>query len=259
MITVVVPHQLDSSKPYLELCLRALASSEFVDFQVLVVSGSETPPDLPPDARFKCFHDTSRVGVSAKLDLIQHELEGSTHLALISDDVMVSKYMLCDMLKAFANREMIMNPMSNSDCFSMYEADLYLENHDASPDFIRLHPDMEYDEIVEWTDEIIHYPRRPKCLIPFATLSFYCTMIPISVWNKIGNLDPNLEFRHNDQDYCLRAAKIGIPCVVNMGAFAFHFGSKTMRHMANDASKLECSKYFQQKWTRSSNPPGDSL
>lgn len=246
MISVVVPHQSDKSKPYLKLCLAALEKSVDIDYEVYLVDGSDTIIDYDLPKNFYHIQALNAVGVSQKLDLVMPAIcKHSSHMALVSDDVMVSRYMLADMVSAFSNREMIMNPFSNSDCLSMYEADISLESQGH---FKRLHPDMEFDDMTGWTDAVIDYPRRAKCLVPFPCVSFYCTMIPVSVWLKLGNLDPALEFRHNDQDYCLRAQKMGIPSVVNFGVFAFHFGSKTMRHMANDASKAICTDHFRKKW-----------
>lgn len=252
MISVCVPHQLDSSKPYLELCLKALQATKDIDFEVFVLDGSETYASIPEDKRFARWSNQPK-GVAGKLEAFMKVINPkSTHFVLISDDVMVSQYALADMYSAFQGRDMIMNPMSNSDCTALYEADLYLSRtigHNST-EIKKIHPDMEYEDLEGWHESVIKYSRRDKCLVPFGLISFYCTMIPISVWKKVGGLDEKMEYRHNDQDYCIRAMQLGIPSVVNMGAFAFHFGSKTMRKMATPEMQNECTDYFRKKWSK---------
>lgn len=242
MISVIVPHQLDRNRSYFNLCIESILRSHDIDsIEVLVIAGSETKPKVPSNVGL--YWDREVITVADKLNLAMKMIsKESTHFILISDDIVVSKYMLSDMHSAFMGREMIMNPMSNSDCISLYESDIFLGSR-------RIFPDMDMEDLSDEERELImNFPRKPKCLIPFYTVSFYCTMIPLSVWEKVGPLDKDLEYRHNDQDYCIRAMKLGIPTVVNMGTFAFHFGSKTMRHLANDELKAKCSEHFQNKW-----------
>ena len=148
------------------------------------------------------------------------------------------------MYQAGGARKMIMNPMSNSDCTSLYEAHITLEYGQ------RLLPDMKIEDFFEGFEQYIieRFPRRDKCLVPFQTLSFYCTMIPRMVWDEVGELDPELEYRHNDQDFCLRALKKGIPSVVNFGAFVFHFGSRTINVLGTEERKNKCTEHFKKKW-----------
>lgn len=246
VVSVIVPHQLDINAKYLALCLNALDHSLGVPFEVLVVAGTKDQPAVP--SKFKLLHDRGRVGVAAKLEAAFNWIsKESTHVLLLSDDVVVSTTAISAMYTSFQGREMIMNPMSNSDCTSMYEADIFLP---SSPVSKKLTPDMQIEDFTsEELDNLKRVPATcvPKCLVPFPCVSFYCTMIPKSVWEKVGPLDPKLEFRHNDQDFCFRAMRLGIRSVVNFGAFAFHFGSRTMRHMATSETQQECTNYFMNK------------
>lgn len=255
-ITVIVPHHLDNNKSYLDLCIRALMASKCVDLEVLLIASSTNPPEEYPGV--KVIWDRHSESVSAKLNRAfeydgNHEgwiRPASTHVALISDDVVISEYMLHDMVGAMKGRDLIMNPMSNSDCTSVYEADIKLKrvHPNGAVETLPLKPDMELKDIEEWEEFIIHYPPKPKCLFPVRTLSFFCTLMPVGVWKKVGPLDPQLEYRFNDTDFCLRAAQFSIPCVINLGAFAFHFGSRTIRQVATKESQDLCTAHFNKKW-----------
>lgn len=249
MISVLVTHQIDETEPYLNLCLDALRHSREVDFEVVVVSAAPTQVVLPKDDRFKLIYDPLANTVPPKIEHFMREKSPkSQYVAFVSDDVMVSEYMLADMMSSFQGRELIMNPMSNSDCTALYEADLHLLSETNPYIQLKLRPDMDLFDLSGFEHGVIHYPRKPKLLIPFQTISFYCTMMNLSVWYKVGKLDERMEYRHNDQDYCLRAWKLGIPSMVNLGAFAFHFGSKTLKYLATPEIQNECTNAFKQKW-----------
>jgi hypothetical protein len=244
LVTVIIPHQLSINEPYLNLCMKAVQRSTYENIEVIVIDGSPTKPTIP--AGFGVLRSEDLNTATKKFHTgISIASPKSEYFLFLSDDVVISEYMIEDMVSAFSGREFIMNPMSNSDCTSMYEADIILKNVAGTK---RLHPDMKMEDLKGWEKEVIEFPRRPKCLIPFQTLSFYCTMIPRSVWNKVGELDPALESRHNDQDYCLRAHQLNIPSVVNMGCFAFHFGSRTLMHVADQQTRQKCTEHFVKKW-----------
>jgi GT2 family glycosyltransferase len=108
--------------------------------------------------------------------------------------------------------------------------------------------DMEYEDMVGWDQEVYAGTKIPRILVPVSAISFYCVMIPRSVWNLVGGLDPELEYRHNDQDFCLRAHQIGVPTLIDFAAFAFHFGTKTLNHLVGEDVKTNATAYFMQKW-----------
>ena len=253
IVTVIIPTHLDCNKPYLDLCLRALSQSKGIAFHTIVAASTKTKPEVP--SNMDLIWDVEKISVSSKLNVIFDYTLGwikpeTKYVLLLSDDVVVSEYMLKDMVYAFNGRDFIMNPMSNSDSTALYEADMHLErvNFDGMTDELQIYPNMQIEDLEGWERSIIQYRRAPKCLMPVNTLSFYCTMMPKSVWDKVGPLDPNLEYRFNDTDFCLRALRMGVQCMVNFGTFAFHFGSRTICQIANEESKLICQEHFLKKW-----------
>ena len=47
IVSVIVTYHLDENRAYLDLCLKALAQSIGVDYEVLVMSDAKTKPDVP--------------------------------------------------------------------------------------------------------------------------------------------------------------------------------------------------------------------
>lgn len=244
LVSVIVTHHLDINAPYLKVCLEALRASKGVMFDVLTVSDTKEKPQKPYDDHFSSLWsadlDTAKKKVDTAMGLISPK---STHVLLLSDDVIVSEYLLYDLFSAFKGRDMIMNPMSNSDVGSLYEADLMLDP------LFRMKPDMDIENFSPaHIQKLMQYRRKDgKLLLKCPWVSFYCTMLTKKVWNLVGPLDEDFEYRHSDQDYCMRAAQAGFGSFINLGAFAFHFGSRTLKH-TSDEVKNEASRKFMDKW-----------
>ncbi len=248
-VTVILTHQLDCNRKYLDLALRGLKNQSFKDFEVLVVSGAET--DLP---FFMGFGEMkARNHCDRTLDTGTKKIHwaiansDSEYILLHSDDVVLAKDALGEMVASMDHAgACIMNPFSNSDCRSLYHADFGLVRAKTLETKTLIH-DMDYADIEGWENEILDFPIGRRILLPVQTLSFYCTLIPRGVWQQVGELDPELEYRHNDQDFCIRARAHGIMSVVNLAPFAFHFGSKTLSHLADEGIKSKATAHFLKK------------
>lgn len=244
-VSVILTHQLDLNRPYLRECLKGLANSYGVPYEVWLISGGLVKPE-EPELYLRNFNthwdqrlNTATLKIQKAMELISPD---STHVLLISDDVIVSSQCLSSLYQGFKGREMIMNPLSNSDSSSLYHAEIHVG------DKLLTH-DMDLEDFTDL--ELVRLRNKQgledKILVNFMTLSFYCTMIPKTVFQKVGALDPKLEYRHNDQDFCMRAAQMQIPSVVNFGAFAFHFGSRTLKHFPISL-RDEATQHFMTKW-----------
>ena len=243
-VTVILTHHLDVVRPYLDLALQSLACQDYRDFEVLLVSDSETAPvsELPNHWR---NHWDRGLDTSAKK--VNWALENSDSEFVIqhSDDVMLSRHAVGELAKACESTPAIMNPFSNSDCRSLYYSNIFLSRGKETKHLIH---DMGLEDIKGWEHQIWDFELGCRVLFPVQTLSFFCTIMPRSVWTRVGKLDPDLEYRHNDQDFCLRAARMGIPSMINLAPFAFHFGSKTLTHVASDEIKNKATEHFMKKW-----------
>jgi hypothetical protein len=51
-----------------------------------------------------------------------------------------------------------------------------------------------------------------------------------------------------DQDFCIRAARQGIPSMINFGAFALHFGDVTLPYCTTETELNQCTEVFKEKY-----------
>lgn len=255
VVSVILTHQLKNNWPYLKLAIEGLLCTRGIDFEAFIISGQEEAfqedqleflEKLPPHFHFKQDHLLNTA--TKKFDAAFKEISTySSHILLLSDDVIVSGSCIPRMYEAFCDREMIMGPMSNSDMGSRYDASMEL-----MAEKLLLRPDMSLDDLNN--HQVLEILRMRvsnhlnRLLIPFHWISFFCVMMPKTVWQKLNGLDAELEYRYNDHDFCMRAAALGIPSVVNFAAFAFHFGSKTMHYLKTDEIDRKATEHFTKKW-----------
>lgn len=249
-VSVIVTHHLNDNDKYLEACLLGLRYSKGIAFETVVMSSAQKKPSIDR----LISHSTATLCWEPELDTatkkIHHAVEDlisedATHLMFLSDDVIVSQDCIADMYQAFRNRHLIMSPMSNSDLYGRYEADLEIGQGISRKMLV---PDMSIEEFTyEQIMELIHRKRKPKILIRTEWVCFYAVMMTKQIWETNHGYDPLLEYRHNDQDFCMRASKLGVPSIINFGAFAFHFGSRTMKHV-DEVLRQNCSHHFVNKW-----------
>jgi len=252
VVSVILTHQLEENLPYLQLALDSVLLSQGIEFEVFLVSGQkDKPPAIEHQSKnLQIIWDPQLDIATKKINYALSKISThSTHLMLLSDDVILSWNSLSRMYNAFLGRELIIGPMSNSDFNSRYEASIELQFPK-----IYLRPDMSLQDLkLNHLDDLLNVKlfddSLGRLLIPFPWISFYCVMMPKSVWQKVGGLDEKLEYRYNDQDFCTRAQQLGIPTVVNFAAFAFHFGSRTMKHLKTPQIDQAATEHFMKKWS----------
>lgn len=248
-VTVCVTHHLNENDKYVKACVRSLLASVGVEIEVIVVSDAPKPLMLWPDSRVQLIWSGEFVTVPDKWKEALRVADPSAKLFLmVSDDVMVSKYMIADMVHAFKNvGEAIIAPMSNCDATTRYLANTGFPLK------------MELEGLVA-ESRIIDYPTtRRLLLLPQDWIGFYCVMMPKSVIEKVGHLDPSMEVRHNDVDYCFRARALGIPSLIHLGVFCLHFGDKTIPRCTTDEQYDASDKAFQRKYHPTPEESGDLL
>ena len=101
-------------------------------------------------------------------------------------------------------------------------------------------------------------PRAALTIDP-GWISFYCAMIPKTVLNRVGDLDEKLDVRYNDTDYCERARKLGIPSMINLGAFALHFGDRSLPKCTTAEQYADADKAWMEKHMPVPEEHGDLL
>jgi GT2 family glycosyltransferase len=142
----------------------------------------------------------------------------------------------------------IVQPLSNGDNGTRFIANLEVENEHGEKFQLPIKSTLE--QVRPFERAIKDKFSGGPLLIPQNWLSFFCIMLSKACWDEIGELDQRLDSRHNDQDYCLRAAEKDIPPTLNIGAFAFHFGDRTLPKVTTEADLNECTRVFQEKWTK---------
>lgn len=234
LVTVIVPTHLDKNAGYLELCLESILASQDIDFEVICIADTVSPPKRITDPRLKMYWDRSLVTASDKFNwAVGHSTQSSKYLWLISDDVMITPQAMKTMILGMGDNLILCNPMSNCDNGSQFYTDLGIP--------------------VKLTKENLPVQMPVSNGMPFLIpvrqfISFYCTMIPRKVWQMVGELDGRMDYRWNDVDYCARAAKQGVQAMINLGAFALHFGDQSIPFSVTKEQMDACDKAFMDKY-----------
>lgn len=247
LVTVIVPHHLDENHEYLQLCLDSIIASKGVDFELICVADTLSYPryrHTPSTGKWNLtiVHRPDLNTGSAKFNwAVKNSDQNSQYVWVISDDVMIAGNAMKKMVEGLGDKLAICNPMSNSDNWGHFLA-------------TNLPIPVKVDIKDFWDTNLLNLIAYKNCppnpiLIPAQNfVSFYCTMIPRHLINLVGDLDERMEYRHNDQDYCYRAMKLGAQCMINLAAFALHFGDKTIPKCTTREQLEECSKVFLDKY-----------
>ena len=251
LVTVVVPHHLNENDKYLHWCLTSIMSSVDVELDVICISDAETDPAVPCGVTLR--HDRTLNNVTKKWHAgLAMSDPRSKYVMLISDDVMVSKHTIGEMARTIGDVDMILNPASNCDATTRYYATFDLGGWPI-PHKLRI------DQLEGREKQVIEFPKSRRILIDPGWVSWYCTMLPKSAVEKVGQLDERLDVRHNDVDYCHRARLIGIPSLINLGVFALHFGDVTLPKCTSPAEYAAADQAFQEKYHATPQEDGDLL
>ena len=228
-VSVIVPHHLNQNDDYLYWCLTSILASVGVEIDIFCISDAPNDPSIPDDKRVMFVHDPRLSNVTQKwhygLKLVRPSCK---YVMLISDDVMVSKHTIREMARMVGDQEMILSPSSNCDATTRYFT-LFRYCVDREKGLYQSIPHKcTMTDIQGYQNEIINYPLNWPILIDPGWVSFYCTLFPRSVIEKVGDFDEALDVRYNDLDYCRRARTLGIRSFIHLGVFALHFGDRTL-------------------------------
>ncbi len=248
MISIVIPTYLPSNQRYLDLCLRSIDNLDFPkdQLEVIVVSSNGFRP-VVPDYVIKHYVE-ERLHFASAVNLgIKNCSPESTHYFLVSDDVILTRDCLKEMLHNTQGRDYIMQATSNCDLGCKYSLVMGLKEDDGiigvdSPKYHYEHLEPYFDRLMNATS---FYPRG---LIRYEYLCFYAVLIPKGVVEKIGLLDETFKSGQEDVDYCKRAYAADIPCGVVLSAVIWHFSGVTADLVMTKALRDENKDYFKDKW-----------
>lgn len=246
-VSVLLFHHLPSNRPYLDLALKAVLASEGIDFNVHLICDYEIKDVNVPwnDEKLSIWTNPELNTATKKANWGAKHTKGD-FILLLSDDVVLNKYALKNMVDGCGENAVIVNPMSNQENGSRYLVDLSLSDEEGRT--LQLKHNMSIEEVRGFERSIIESKPLPPIQIPVPWVSFYCTMIPRKVWELVGELDEAMDVQFNDCDYCYRAKNLGVHTLINLSAFCLHFGSKTLSQVVTDQQKRAASYAFMAKY-----------
>jgi GT2 family glycosyltransferase len=246
LVSVIVCTHLESNRKYLNACLESLRVQEGVDFEVILMSSAPHPEvfGVPNLKQYECEGD---MGWTLKINKgVELSDPRSKYLMFLNDDVILSKHAIATMARNCADYAVIANPLSNCDNGWIYNAVFELRSGGRIMSLDKRF--YEFEEIDGFQAGIHNYPRGQRIWINANYLCFYATMIPRAIWNQVGILDVNYVNGYEDQDFCLRAQKLGVATVVDAEAFIFHFGGATTESTSTQELRKYNEDYFKSKW-----------
>jgi hypothetical protein len=248
VVSVLLTHHLDENRPYLDLAIESLATQEGIEFECLLMCDSESVPDYNY-SWLRIIHDPTLNTATKKVHYaVNHVHPDSKYFFFMGDDVVLASHTLSELVAGTKDCWLISNPLSNNENGHLYALDLPIKT--TKGESVGNSCSLEDFKGQCFHHAFMAFSRYPSILIQTQFVSFYATLIPRVVWEKVGLLDERLEVRHNDQDYCYRALQQGVQIAVNTGAFALHFGSKTLSKTRTEEESKKATEIFLEKWTQ---------
>lgn len=251
MVSIIVTTYLKENQRYLDLCLESIAKQTYTDYEVILVSSSTFVPTCPEWV--KHHHSPDRLHFPEAINFGQRFTDQSSkYLMFMGDDAFMTETALEEMVKTVGDSQFIANPISNCDNGAFYNL---LMGYEKDGQFQQMKQRFyRYDDL----SDVFQPMMKSRSLYapgiiqrPF--VCFYATLIPRSVWNKVGELDPNFKTGQDDADYCKRAIGLGIPSGVILNSLIWHFGGVTADVALTNETRHKNIEYYKQKWGES--PP----
>lgn len=246
-LDIIITHHLNKNDYLLEMGLKSIREQDAeLDIGTWVVSDAKETPKVMSLDNFKwelCL-DPKFSTASAKVNHAMNYLirKDADYVLWMSDDVFLTKSCVRRMVETCMDPDnLIVNPASNSD-----QPVQYIIRHKlGGVDIFRL-SEIARPEDCE-LQVLFNYQTDIQLTWAMHRMSFFCTMMQPKTFFKIGPLDEKLDSRHNDDDYCIRAKREKIYPVMNIEAFAWHWGSKTINESYTKADRNAATEYFGKK------------
>lgn len=222
-VSVIIPTCRNENQSMLDDCLESVDTQTHTDLETIVVSScteltqvKEHHKLIQFDHRLT-FPEAINIGV-AKSD------PNTDYYFLLNDDVILSWQAIHGLVEFIGHHPGLVGVTSNCDNGWYYHGDFEIQNETGC-----LPNKTQYsrEEILPFKESIINRPLGMKVGIQVPYLCFYGTLIPKKVWDAVGKLDERYKAGYEDQDYCIRARKLGMMCFVTFRSFALHLGGKT--------------------------------
>jgi len=235
-ISALLTHHKPELEHYLLRALESVAWQKEVDLDVHVIYSGDQPRLAATKYPQFNFYDKPDLNSPTKKCnyWLDNLLGDATHTMLLSNDVILSSRALVNMSQL--KGEVIQSPLSNNEHGHRFSCSLPYPNNQ-----------YDYADVDPAVIQGSNFDTSMMIRVPW--ISFYSPFIPVSVWDKVGRLNPAFDKKYNDTDFCFRAAMAGVPTVINTSCYALHFGSKTTKNgymLAHEEQEID--KAFFAEW-----------
>lgn len=244
-VSILLTHHLSQNNDYLLAALRSISWQKTqCEINTILISSADNIPEI----KMQC-----KIIADKKLDTYtkkhKHFLsvvdQTTDYVLILSDDVMMSEY--CIEIMTLAAKDiktpLLMNPLCNGDVPAKYITPVYLLDA-GKPVLVPTVCDLSF--VLNKEHMVKYWPRRDMLIMPADHLATYCTLVSMQILKEIEP-DDRLHAKYWDTDFCFRAGKKGYPSFLNFGAFALHFGSKTLNNYKTKEMEKEMDLIFADK------------
>ncbi len=243
-VSIIIPTRSVYTKLYLDLCIRSIRNLDYPqELLDIVISSPIGYVPLYSDIRTVHHPDPAREFAEAVNYGVEQSDKQSSFILLLSDDVVMTKNSLKNMVKWVGDDCTIMNATSNCDNYWKYMLQFSVGDRPVLSRFLKLE-DIDGHQL-EMMNAESAYP--PGMLIT-DTLCFYATLIPRATWEHLGQLDERFKTGYEDTDYSNRARAAGIPLLICLDAIIWHFGGITSSESVTDSMREANLKLYEEKY-----------
>lgn len=247
-VSIVIPTYRVNSKPYLDLCIKAVENLNYPKDKVEVIISSHA--NYIPEYRIarNVLHPNPERSFAEAVNFgITNSDQSSKHVLLLSDDTIPTKDSLMNMVLSVGNNDILAQGISNCDNHWLYNLAIFVKAENETMIISNRFYSLEDfgDNVKHFKNAASLYP--PGFLFP-PTLCMYAALIPRSVIAKVGLLDEQFRDGYEDSDYVERCRLKGIRAAICLNSLIFHFGGKTTGDTATPEITEQNKKLFQAKW-----------
>lgn len=257
MISIQIIHHENECQKYLDNLLRSLRFQTYKWFEVIIMDSTENgckiPDDFPNPIKVYRLERTV-TGPKATTMASQLADPNTKYHLWCNDDLIFNAFALEEMVVCAGESDCMVNPMSNCDLGWLYILDIEIRNKENQKLVVQRF--MDYETVRGFEDAIIYYARNQRIYIPQTSLCMYSTLIPAKTLKRLGGYDERFLMGYNDTDmsWCYRNA--GVPLLVCMSAFVWHYGGATTKSRPRDRQNQD-REYFKEKWGLPDNFDGN--
>lgn len=247
-VSLIIPTYLSSNQRYLDLCLESIANLDYPKdrIETIIVSSGGFKPTPNNTVRFILRDERLHYAEAINLG-VANAGEDTDYYFLLSDDIILTKDSLSNLIRTEWKQGVILGPISNCDNFRKYSLQFPLGLNKMQ---------YRYESLIEIKTALMNATSLYPPGIWFQdVLCFYAVLIPKSIWETIGSLDETFKSGQEDVDYCLRAKDKKIAVAVDSSALIWHFSGVTADQTMNAEIRQTNLDEFEKKWGFKLNEP----